>query len=309
MQAKDAELKEYIRTRANKLGFSFLGFARADKLAEHEQPLRNWLDAGMHGGMEYMANHFEMRLDPRLIHAETKTVVSLAFNYFPQHSQPQDTYQVAKYAYGQDYHDILKPKLHTLLGEIAEEIACTGRVFTDSAPIMEREWARRAGLGWIGKNSLLIIPQRGSFFFLCEIILDIAIEPDDSFDKNLCGTCTRCIDSCPTSAIVKPGIVDARKCLSYSTIEHRGEFTGEHPEQFDGRIFGCDICQDVCPWNSKSTPHGEPLFAPHPQLLAMKKQEWEELTECEFKLIFKKSAVKRTKYEGLMRNISQARKQ
>lgn len=308
MQAQDADLKAYIRTRANKLGFSFLGFARADKLQAHEQALQSWLGSGMHGGMEYMSNHFAMRLDPRMLHEGTKTVISLTYNYFPQSTQPQDTYQIAKYAYGQDYHEILKPKLHTLLGEIAAVRPCTGRVFTDSAPILEREWARRAGLGWIGKNSLLISPQQGSFFFLSELLLDITIEPDAPYEKNLCGNCTRCIDSCPTGAIVQPGVVDARKCLSYCTIEHRGPFTEANPQQLEDRIFGCDICQDVCPWNSKSTAHAEPLFEPHPQLLTLNKPDWEQLSEDDFKLIFKKSAVKRTKYDGLMRNIGCAKR-
>lgn len=306
MQAQNVDLKEFIRTRALKLGFSFIGFARAEMLSDHEIPLRQWLDSGMNAGMDYMANHFDMRLDPRMLHEGTKTVISLAFNYFPLQSQPRDTYQIAKYAYGQDYHEILKPKLRILLNDIATVKACTGRIFTDSAPILEREWARRAGLGWIGKNSLLITPQQGSFLFLSEILLDVSIEPDVPFDNNYCGTCTRCIDSCPTSAIVHPGIIDARKCLSYCTIEHRGEFTDEHPRRFADQIFGCDICQDVCPWNKKSIPHTEPLLEPHPLLHTLKKKNWELLTEDEYKFVLKKSAIKRTKYEGLMRNINRA---
>jgi len=306
VQQTDTDLKEYIRTRAYALGFSFLGFAQAEKLTHHEKPLRSWLEAGMHGEMGYMANHLDIRLDPRLLHPDTRTIISLAYNYFPETKQSKDSYQVAKYAYGKDYHEILKPKLHTLLNDISSRVPCSGRVFTDSAPILEREWARRAGLGWIGKNSLLIHPKQGSFFFLAEIIIDIAIEADEPFSKNMCGNCTRCMDACPTKAIVSPGIVDGSKCLSYLTIELRGEFDNEIPSDFSNRIFGCDICQDVCPWNSKSIPHTDVDFTPHPRLLTLSKKDWDELSEDDYKAIFRKSAVKRAKYEGLKRNITRA---
>lgn len=297
-------IKNYIQTRALELGFSFVGFARAEAMPLQIQPLRDWIDAGMHAQMHYMANHSAIRTDPSLLVTGAQTVVSLAFNYYPAQQQVDDSFKIAKYAYGKDYHEVLKSKLHILLDEITEKTACSGRVFTDSAPILEREWARRAGLGWIGKNSLLITPTSGSYFFLAEIILDLAIDPDLAFDKNLCGSCTRCMDACPTQAIVSTGVVDARKCISYLTIEHRGEF--DTPPALSGRIFGCDICQDVCPWNRKSVSHSEPEFAPHPDMLEMDKDDWQALTEDEYRRIFQKSAVKRTKFEGLRRNIDRA---
>lgn len=259
----------------------------------------------MHGQMGYMANHFDLRLDPRKLVPGAKSVVVLGYSYFPKEDLTNQTgYKVAKYAYGQDYHHVLKGKLGELMQQLEEEIgAVEGRAFVDSAPLLERQWAQRAGLGWLGKNSLLLNKQLGSFFFLAELVLDLELEPDVPLAKDYCGTCTRCIDACPTDAIVKPGVVDGSRCISYFTIELKEEIPQEVKGKFEDWIFGCDICQDVCPWNRFSQPHQEPLFEPHGELQHMQKQGWEEISEEVFTKLFKKSAVKRTKLEGLKRNI------
>ena len=299
-----------IKQKAAELGFSFCGIARAAYLEEEAPRLEAWLKAGMHGQMGYMANHFDLRLDPRKLVPGAKSMVVLGYSYFPKEDLTNSTgYKVAKYAYGQDYHHVLKAKLRELMVYIEEQIgAVEGRAFVDSAPLMERQWAQKAGLGWLGKNSLLLNKQLGSFFFLAELVLDLALEPDVPLAKDYCGTCTRCMDACPTDAIVKPGVVDASRCISYFTIELKEEIPQEVKGKFEDWIFGCDICQDVCPWNRFSQQHQEPLFEPHQELKGMRKQDWEEITTEVFARVFKKSAVKRTKLEGLKRNISFVKK-
>ncbi len=252
-----------------------------------------------------MENHFDKRLDPTKLVPGAKSVISLQYNYFPKEIQNNNTYKISKYAYGEDYHHIIKSKLYELLNFIQENIGkVDARVFTDSAPILERAWAKKSGLGWIGKHSLLITKQKGSFFFLAEIILDLELNYDNSIQTDHCGKCTKCVDSCPTEAILPNNTIDGSKCISYFTIELKNELPSTMQGEFNDWIFGCDICQNVCPWNRFSLPHNELKFTPHPDLLTMKKQDWQEITEDVFKKIFKKSAVKRTKFSGLKRNIS-----
>lgn len=252
-----------------------------------------------------MENHFDKRLDPTKLVPGAKSVISLQYNYFPEEIQVLDTYKISKYAYGEDYHHILKKKLFELLSFIHKNIGeVDARVFTDSAPIMERAWAKKAGLGWIGKHSLLINKNKGSFYFLAEIILDLELEYDQEFKTDHCGTCTKCIDACPTDAILPNRILNGSKCISYFTIELKDEIPTSMRGKFEDWMFGCDICQDVCPWNRFSISHNEPQFLPHPDLLKMDKNQWEELDQKIFSRIFKKSAVKRTKFTGLHRNIS-----
>ncbi len=297
--------KEHIRQKALELGFNNIGFAKADFLDEEAGRLEQWLKNGYHGKMSYMENHFDKRLDPRLLVPGAKSVISLSFNYYPKQKQSGNTYKIAKYAYGKDYHFVLKDKLRELVHFVETNIApVEGRVFTDSAPVLERAWARRAGIGWEGKHSLIIQKRKGSFFFLAEIISDLDFETYDTpFQTGHCGSCTKCIDACPTEAILDNKTIDANRCISYLTIELRDELPADMRGKFDDWMFGCDVCQDVCPWNKFSLPHNEPLLDPHPDLLQMTKQDWEEITEAVFKDIFKKSAVKRTKYTGLKRNI------
>lgn len=294
-----------IRQEAARLGFAFVGIARAERMDPEAARLEQWLNAGMHGQMQYMENHFEKRVDPTKLVEGSKSVICLLYNYFTdQEQEDPDAPKMAKYAYGKDYHHVLKPKLKSLLQFIREEIgAVDGRCFVDSAPVLERDWARRSGIGWIGKNTLLIHPKAGSYYFLAELILDLELVYDHPI-KDYCGTCTRCIDACPTDAIAENGYwVDGSKCISYLTIELREAI----PETFRGKMenwmFGCDICQEVCPWNRFSQPHREPAFEPHPRLLDMREEEWEDITEEVFREIFRGSAVKRTKFRGLKRNI------
>ena len=293
-----------IKQEAEKLGFMFCGISKAEFLAEEAPKLEQWLSKGMHGSMQYMENHFDKRLDPTLLVPGAKSVVSLVYNYYPKKDLANsDSYKIAKYAYGQDYHYVVKDKLKSLLEIIHNNIGeVGGRAFVDSAPVMERQWAQRAGVGWIGKNSLLLNKQAGSFFFLAELILDLELEPDGPV-KDFCGTCTACMDACPTDAIPDPYVVDASKCISYFTIELKEQIPNDVKGKFENWVFGCDICQDVCPWNRFSKPHNEPAFEPHEQLEGMTKTDWEEITEDVFREVFRKSAVKRTKYEGLKRNI------
>jgi len=294
----------FIKQKAYELGFSFCGVAKAEFLEEEAPRLEKWLSNNMHGKMQYMENHFEKRLDPTKLVEGSKSVISLLYNYFPEKEQQDNTYKISKYAYGQDYHFIIKDKLKTLLQLIFNEIGeANARIFTDSAPILERAWAKKSGLGWIGKNTMLINKKQGSFFFLAEIILDVELQYDAPI-KDYCGSCTACIDACPTNAILPNNSIDGSKCISYFTIELKDELLpNEHTKNFNEWIFGCDICQDVCPWNRFSTPHQEPLFAPDNRLLNYSKKEWEEITEEVFQEIFRKSAVKRTKFSGLKRNI------
>lgn len=286
------------------LGFTSIGISEAKFLEEEAPNLEEWLKKGYQGEMQYLENHFDKRLDPRLLVSDAKSVISLSYNYFPEELQTDDSYKLGKYAYGQDYHHVIKDKLKTLLAYIQEEIGeVSGRAFTDSAPVLERAWAQKSGLGWNGKNSLLIQKEHGSFFFLAELILDLELEVDTPFSADHCGTCTKCIDACPTQAILPNNTVDGSKCISYFTIELKNELPASEKGKFDDWMFGCDICQDVCPWNRFSKPHSEPLFQPHPDLLQMTKEDWNEITEEVFRKVFQKSAVKRTKYSGLTRNI------
>ena len=293
-----------IKTEALRIGFLSCGIAKADFLEDEASNLDNWLKNNYHGEMKYMENYFDKRLDPRLLVDDAKSVISLSYNYFPTELQRNDSYKIAKYAYGQDYHHVIKSKLKELSVFIQDNIGdVQGRAFVDSAPIMERSWAAKSGIGWKGKNSLVIQKQQGSFFFLSELVVDLDLEYDTPMTDH-CGTCTKCIDTCPTSAILPNNTVDGSKCISYFTIELKDNIPNEFKDQFDNWAFGCDICQDVCPWNRFSKPHNEPLFTPKSELLSMNKKDWEEITEDVFSKVFKKSAVKRTKFSGLQRNIS-----
>ncbi|WP_339838946.1 tRNA epoxyqueuosine(34) reductase QueG [uncultured Maribacter sp.] len=292
-----------IKTEAKRLGFLSCGISKSDFLEEEAPRLEKWLNKNMNGEMGYMENHFDKRLDPRLLVEGSKSVISLLLNYFPEETQVEDSYKISKYAYGQDYHHIIKSKLRQLQEFITEEIGeVNGRAFVDSAPVLDKAWAAKSGLGWIGKNSNLLTQQVGSFYFIAELIVDIELEYDYKVTDH-CGTCTACLDACPTQAIVEPYVVDGSKCISYFTIELKNELPAEVKGSFDDWMFGCDICQDVCPWNRFSKPHKEPLFNPNADLLSMTKKDWEEITEDIFQKVFKKSAVKRTKFAGLTRNI------
>jgi len=286
------------------LGFAACGIARAGYLEEEAPKLEEWLMKGFHGKMKYMENHFDKRLDPTKLVPGAKSVIVLLYNYFPQNILPTDDgYKISKYAYGEDYHTVIKDKLRTLCERYIEYAgAFSGRVFVDSAPVLERVWAQRAGLGWIGKNTLLLSKQKGSYFFVAEIILDHEFEYDNPLNTDYCGTCTACVDACPTNAIT-PHQIDARKCISYLTIELREQIPEDFKGTYEDWIFGCDICQEVCPWNRFSTPHQEPRFHPHSMLNAMDRSHWEEFTQDIFTTVFKKSAVKRTGFNGLKRNI------
>ncbi len=293
-----------IKQKALSLGFQSVGIARAGFLEEEAPRLEHWLKQGYHGQMQYMENHFDKRLDPTKLVPGAKSVISLTYNYYPEKQQETNTYKIAKYAYGKDYHFLLKDKLRALMQYIQEEIGeVEGRVFTDSAPVLERAWAKKSGIGWEGRHSLIIQKDKGSFFFLAEMILDLELDYDPPFTTDHCGSCTHCVEACPTEAILDNRMINASKCISYFTIELRDELPAEMRGKFQDWLFGCDICQDVCPWNKFSMPHNEPFFDPHPDLLNMTKRDWEEITEEVFRDIFKKSAVKRTKYSGLKRNI------
>jgi len=299
------QLTQQLQQKAIELGFAQIAIAKAEEMTTEARRLEDWLNKGYHGKMQYMENHFDKRIDPRKLVEGAKSVVCLSFNYFPAETQTDDSApKLAKYAQGQDYHHVLKAKLKELLAWLQTEIGeVSGRCFVDSAPILERDWAKRSGLGWVGKNTLLISPQKGSFFFLAELIVDVEFVYNNPI-KDYCGTCRRCIVACPTDAISEQGyLMDGSKCISYLTIELRDEIPKEFKNQMEDWMFGCDICQDVCPWNRFSSPHQENAFQPQANLLEMTKKDWMELTEDVFQKIFKKSAVKRTKYSGLMRNL------
>lgn len=296
---------ELIKNEAKRLGFLSCGISKADFLEEEAPRLEQWLKKNMHGEMQYMENHFDKRLDPTKLVEDSKSVVSLLLNYFPS-KEPHDKTapKISKYAYGTDYHFVIKEKLKQLLEFIYQEIGeVSGRAFVDSAPVLDKAWAAKSGLGWIGKNSNLITKDTGSFYFIAELILDLPLNYDTPTTDH-CGTCTACIDACPTGAIVDPYVVDGSKCISYFTIELKNEIPSSFKGSFENWMFGCDICQDVCPWNRFSKAHSEPLFNPNNKLLSMSKSEWEEITEDLFQEIFKKSAVKRAKFSGLTRNIN-----
>lgn len=293
-----------IKAEAKRLGFLSCGISKAGFLEKEAPRLENWLNKNMHGQMGYMQNHFDKRLDPTKLVDDSKSVISLLLNYYPsQVQEDKKAPKLSKYAYGQDYHFVIKEKLKELTHFIQQEIGdVSGRAFVDSAPVLDKAWAAKSGLGWIGKNSNLLTQQVGSFYFIAELIIDLDLEYD-SIVSDHCGTCTACIDACPTQAITEPYVVDGSKCISYFTIELKDQLPNNLKGKFDDWMFGCDVCQDVCPWNKFSKPHNEPLFNPHPDLLAMTKQDWEDITEEVFKKVFQKSAVKRTKFEGLKRNI------
>lgn len=304
MNQNQSTYAKLIKTHAQRLGFLSCGISRAEFLAEEAPRLEQWLKAGMHGQMAYMENHFDKRLDPTLLVPGAKSVVSLLYNYYPQQKQEKDSFKISKYAYGEDYHYVVKDKLKELMHVLSEEIGeIGGRVFVDSAPVLDKVWAAKSGLGWIGKHSNLLSKKTGSFFFVAELIIDLDLEYDHPVTDH-CGTCTACIDACPTQAIIKPYVVDGSKCISYATIELKEAIPTSFSGQMDDWMFGCDVCQDVCPWNRFSKPHSESRFNPKPELLQLDKNAWRELTEEVFGELFKKSAVKRTKYTGLMRNIA-----
>ena len=292
-----------IKAESKRLGFLSCGISKAEFLEEEAPRLENWLNNNHQGKMSYMENHFDKRLNPTLLVDDAKSVISLLLNYFPSEEQNLESYKISKYAYGQDYHFVIKEKLKELLHTIQTEIGeVSGRAFVDSAPVLDKAWAAKSGLGWIGKNSNLITRKVGSFYFIAELILDLDLEYDYSTTDH-CGTCTACIDSCPTEAIVSPYIVDGSKCISYFTIELKESLPIEMKGKFDNWAFGCDVCQDVCPWNKFSKPHNEPLFNPNKELLSLSKKDWEEITNDTFNKVFKNSAIKRTKFDGFKRNI------
>ena len=293
-----------IKSEAKRLGFLSCGISKAGFLEDEAPRLENWLNKNMNGQMSYMENHFDKRLNPTLFVDDAKSVISLLLNYYPPEIQNPDSYKISKYAYGQDYHFVIKEKLKELLHCIQTEIGdVSGRAFVDSAPVLDKAWAAKSGLGWIGKNGNLLTKQVGSFYFIAELIIDLELEYDFATTDH-CGSCTACIDACPTQAIVSPYIVDGSKCISYFTIELKENIPLEMKGKFDDWVFGCDVCQDVCPWNKFSKPHSELLFNPNPEILSFSKKDWEEITEDVFKQVFKDSAVKRTKLEGLKRNIN-----
>ncbi len=294
-----------IKEEARKLGFMFCGISKAGFLEEEAPRLESWLKNGYHGQMQYMENHFDKRLDPTRLVEGARSVISLALNYYPEARQADpEAPKISKYAYGTDYHFVIKDKLKALLEVIREKIGdVDGRAFVDSAPVLDKAWAKKAGLGWVGKNSNLLNKNSGSFFFLAELILDLELAPDIAPARDHCGTCTRCIDACPTQAIVGPYLVDGSRCISYLTIELKNEIPHEFRGKMDNWMFGCDVCQDVCPWNRFSIVHSEPAFTPQEELLGFTRADWEEMTEETFRKVFRNSPVKRTKYAGLKRNI------
>ena len=304
MFKKKEKYSQFIKSEALRLGFLSCGISKSGFLEEEAPRLERWLNQNHHGQMSYMENHFDKRLNPNLLVEDAKSVISLILNYYPSELQNEESYKLSKYAYGQDYHFVIKEKLNQLLHSIQENIGeVSGRAFVDSAPVLDKAWAAKSGLGWIGKNSNLITKSVGSFYFIAELIIDLELEYDNPTTDH-CGTCTACIDACPTEAIVAPYVVDGSKCISYFTIELKENIPSEMKGKFNDWAFGCDICQDVCPWNKFSKSHNEPLFNPHHDLLAMTKKDWEEITEETFKKVFKNSAVKRTEFKGLKRNIT-----
>ena len=287
------------------LGFDFCGIAKAGFLEDDAKRLETWLNKGMHGKMDYMARHFDLRIDPTKLVPGARSVITLLINYYPQTYQREDVPKVAKYAYGKDYHEVIREKLNHFLfllrGKIGE---INGRGFVDSAPVLERSWAQKSGLGWVGKNGNLLNRKQGSFFFIASLITDLALNEDEASVKDYCGTCTRCIDSCPTEAILDNKVVDGSKCISYFTIELKDALIPEGMKgKFDNWLFGCDVCQDVCPWNSFSKPQENSFFSETPEILNYSFDDWESLTEEKFKIVFKDSPLKRTKFSGIKRNL------
>lgn len=297
---------QLIKSFAAKLGFDHCGIAKAQLLNEDAKRLESWLNKGMHGKMQYMENYFDLRIDPTKLVPDAKSVITLLLNYFPAQTQVETAPKIAKYAFGNDYHEVIRAKLKILLQEMKENIGeINGRGFVDSAPVLERSWAQKTGLGWIGKNGNLINKQSGSFFFIATLIVDLELEYDEAYAKDYCGTCTKCIDSCPTDAILPDKVIDGSKCISYFTIELKDALIPDAMKgKFDNWMFGCDVCQDVCPWNRFSKPASEIKFNPIPAILNFTNNDWEELTEENFKLIFKNSPLKRSKFGGIKRNLT-----
>lgn len=294
-----------VKQLAHNLGFEYCGIAKAEFLNEDARRLETWINKQMHGNMSYMQNHFELRVDPTKLVPGAKSVITLLLNYFPQEEQVQEKYKVSKYAFGNDYHEIIREKLNNFLSILRTQIGeIQGRGFVDSAPVLERAWAKKTGLGWIGKNGNLITKNQGSYFFIATLITDLPLNADSPFVKDYCGSCTRCIDSCPTDAILPDKVIDGSKCISYFTIELKDELLPEKMKgSFDNWMFGCDVCQEVCPWNRFSKPTSEVNFAPIPEVLNFSTSDWEELSEEAFRKIFKNSPIKRTKYKGVKRNL------
>ena len=297
---------ELIKNLAADTGFEYCGIAKAQALDEDARRLEKWLNKGMHGTMQYMENHFDLRIDPSKLVPGAKSVITLLLNYFPDQMQSTNAPKISKYAFGNDYHEVIRTKLKLFLQEINEQIGeVHGRGFVDSAPVLERAWAQKAGIGWIGKNGNLITKQSGSFFFIATLIVDLELIYEDAFAKDYCGTCTKCIDECPTDAILPDKVIDGSKCISYFTIELKDALIPTAMKgKFDNWMFGCDVCQDICPWNRFSKSTNEINFTPIPEILNLSKNEWEELTEDSFKSIFKNSPLKRAKFEGIKRNLN-----
>lgn len=311
MKLSESKYSLLIKQKANELGFMFCGIAKAEFLEKEAIKFENWLKEKRHGKMQYMENYFDKRVDPTKLVTDAKSVISVLMNYFPDEKQNDESPKISKYAYGKDYHYIIKERLKQLLDFINSEIGeVNGRAFVDSGPVMEKVWAQRAGLGWQGKHTNLINKTSGSFLFLGELIIDLVLEYDSPFVQDYCGTCTACIDACPTGAITEPYVLDASKCISYFTIELKEN--EKIPEKMSGKFenwaFGCDICQDVCPWNRFAKPHREPALTPIKEILNFSDNDWEEITEEVFKNIFKQSPLKRTKFLGLKRNLKFIRK-
>lgn len=298
-----SQYTQFIKSEAKRLGFLSCGISKAGFLEDEAPRLENWLNNNRNGQMSYMENHFDMRLNPTLLVDDAKSVVSLLLNYYPEEVQNSESFKISKYAYGEDYHFVIKDKLKEFLFSIQSNIGeVSGRAFVDSAPVLDRAWAAKSGLGWIGKSSNLITQKVGSFYFIAELIIDLDLEYDNPTTDH-CGSCTACIDACPTEAIVAPYIVDGSKCISYFTIELKENIPTDMRGKFNDWAFGCDVCQDVCPWNRFSKAHSEPLFSPNSEMLSMSKKDWIEITEETFRTVFKKSPLKRAKFHGLKRNI------
>ncbi|RLJ31650.1 epoxyqueuosine reductase [Chryseobacterium sp. 7] len=304
MNAGAEKYSQLIKSKAKSFGFQNCGISKADFLEEEAPRLEKWLKNNYNGEMKYMENHFDKRLDPRLLVEGSKSVISLSYNYFPEEKiSILENYKISKYAYAEDYHEVIKEILREMVAELQEEIGEFGfRVFVDSAPVLERAWAKKSGIGWVGKNANLITKQSGSFYFLAEIICDLELIPDHATTDH-CGSCRKCIDACPTDAIVSEKIIDGSRCISYATIELKDEIPAHFKDKMEDWMFGCDICQDVCPWNRFSAPNKQSRFQPNEALKNFKKGEWKEITQEIFSEIFRKSPVKRTKFAGLKRNI------
>lgn len=305
MNLKAVQYRNAIQSKSRELGFDYCGFAKAEKLDADARRLEDWLHKGMHGSMHYMERYFDLRIDPTLLVPDAKSVITLLLNYFPSEEQQPDAPRISKYAYGNDYHDVIRTKLKTLLEWMQQHIgAVNGRGFVDSAPVLERAWASKSGLGWVGKNGNLITKQHGSFFFIATLICDLELEYDLPYQKDYCGTCTRCIDACPTDAILPDKTINGSQCISYFTIELKDALIPDTMKgKFENWMFGCDTCQDVCPWNRFSQPAKEAAFQPLPEILNLSTQEWEALTETSFQKLFQHSPLKRTKWKGIQRNL------